>query len=364
MAAPLRNLGVISSAVVFVIAVCQLALIGGVVWLLFATNDRKRSETRAEAAAQAALGEPLRAFLIRGESPARLALALSRLRRSVAARQLQRIGGTLLAPEQLRALAVLVRKDAWVGRTLKRGTSRWWWKRMEAARLLTMVYGERDRALLEKLVMDDEPAVASAAAAALSAHADAALVEEVIRNFHRFPRTVRLRQMHCLRSHAGIASPLLLHALDRASSADELKMMVEFAEILGTPSVLTAIIPLATHPDPDVRANVARALRAAFVPGAVETAELLMNDTDWHVRAAAARALEGLNATAAIPALGEALGDAQWWVRYRAGVALSGLGELGRVALEDAVVGDDVLASEMAIAVGDLSDANRLDLGG
>ena len=139
---------------------------------------------------------------------------------------------------------------------------------------------------------------------------------------------------------------------------------MEFAEILATPRALAAIVGLATHPDAEVRASVARALRAAFVPGAVAAAIHLVHDPDWRVRAAAARALEGLRATSAIPALGHALRDEQWWVRYRAAVALAGLGDPGRIALEEAIVADDYFARDMAIAVGDLSDANRLDLGG
>lgn len=353
-----------SGLVVLVIVMSQLLLIIGMVWFLLLTGRHKRSRSRAEVRAIAAIREPLRAFLMGTDTGERLARVLAGLRPSIAVGQLERLAGTLLAPEQMRALACLIRHDHWVEASLAGGESRRWWKRMAAARMLGMVFGEGDRALLARLVMDPRPAVAAAATGAIAAHADPALIADLVRHLVQRPRTVGLQQMHALRCHAEVSTPLLVAALASQPSVLELRILVEFAEILATPRALAAIVQLATHTDAEVRASVARALRAAFVPGAAEAAERLLGDPDWRVRAAAARALEGLRVTSAIPALGQALRDEQWWVRYRAAVALAGLGESGRIALEDAIVADDYFARDMAIAVGDLSDANRLDLGG
>lgn len=354
----------ISGLVILVIVTSQVLLIIGMVWLLLLTDWHKRARSRTEVRAIDAIREPLHAFLMGWETGAGLANVLAGLPPSIAARQLERLAGTLLAPEQMRALARVIRHDHWVEAALAGGTSRRWWKRMAAARMLGMVYSEVDRPLLARLVMDPKPAVAAAATGAISAHADRALLEDVVGHLALRPRTVRLQQMHALRCHAEVATPLLVTALAAPLPVSELKIMVEFAEILATVRALTAIVPLARHPDGEVRACVARALRAAFVPGAVEAAEELLRDPDWRVRAAAARALEGLHVTLAIPALSQALRDEQWWVRYRAAVALAGLGAQGRIALEHAIVADDYFARDMAIAVGDLSPANRLDLGG
>ena len=364
MAAPSLGGRVISGLVVLVIVASQLLLIIGMVWLLMLTDRQRRSMSRAELRAVDAIREPLRSFLMGGESGAALARVLAGLHPAIAARQLERLAGTLLAGEQMRALAVLIRHDDWVEAAVAGGASRRWWKRMAAARMLGMVYREGDRPLLARLVMDPKPAVAAAATSAIAAHADRALVEDLVRHLTERPRTVGLQQMHALRRHAEVATPLLVAALASGLSVQQLKIMVEFAEILATPRALAAVVGLASHPDAELRVSVARALRAAFVPGAVAAATRLVHDPDWRVRAAAARALEGLRAKSAIPALGEALRDEQWWVRYRAAVALAGLGDPGRIALEDAIVADDYFARDMAIAVGDLSDANRLDLGG
>ena len=354
----------ISGLVVLVIVTTQFLLIIGMFSLVLLTGRLRRSKSRAELRAVEAMREPLRSFLMGNASGAGLAKVLASLRPSVAVRELERLAGTLLAREQMRALAILIRDDPWVEAVVTGGTSRRWWKRMAAARMLGMVYSERDRPLLARLVMDPNAAVAAAATGTIAAHADSALVEDVVRHLAERPRPVGLQQMHALRWHAEVATPLLVSALAGPLAVRQLKIMVEFAEILARPRALVAVVGLATHPDAEVRASVARALRAAFVPGAVEAATRLIEDADWRVRAAAARALEGLQATSAIPALGEALRDKQWWVRYRAAVALAGLGDHGRIALDNAIVADDRFARDMAIAVGDLSHANRLDLAG
>ncbi len=354
----------ISGIVLLVIAAFQVALIIGIVWLLLVTDGRMREQDQTGSDAMEVLREPLWAFQVLGDDGDAIAAALARLPPSVAARQMQRLGGSMLAPEQLRKLALRVRNDEWVEKTLAGGKSRRWWKRMEAARLLTMVCGANDRWLLARLVMDRHPAVATAATAGIAAHADRALVEELVRTLPRRSPTLRLQQMRGLKSHAKIATPTHVAALAGPLSAKDLQVMVQFGEILATPAAFSAIVRLASHPTADVRASVARALRAAFVPGAADAARKLLGDPDWRVRAAAARAIEGLRVTAAVPELSEALRDAEWWVRFRSAMALSGLGEPGRAALEKAAGADDPYASEMAISVSGLSEANRLDLTG
>jgi hypothetical protein len=353
----------ISGIVVLVFVISQLVLIGGMVWFSLHTDRRQRRRGRAELEAVKILREGLRSFLLFDDGGEKIAVALARLRPAMARRHLERMGGSLVAREQMAMLGSRVRHDDWVVNTLAGATSRRWWKRMDSARLLTFVCGPDDQPLLTRLVMDRNPAVAAAATAGVGRHAGRALVEEMIRNLPRCAPSVRLQQMQELRSHAEIATPILVRDLAGPASTDRLKMMVQFAEILGTPAALSAVVGLSSHPDPAVRARVARALRSAFVPGAVDAALALLIDPDWRVRASAARALEGLRLAPAIPELTKALHDSEWWVRFRAALALSGLGTHGKAALENVIVGNDPFAAEMAISVNGLSDANRLELG-
>jgi len=355
---------VISGSVILVVGIFQLAFIGAIVWLLLATHGHLHRRDIAEREAPFRLREPLADFLLHGKSAQAVADELRRLPPELASRPLERLGGSVLARQQMEALGRLVRNEEWVDRRLAEGTSRHWWKRLAAARLMPMVYSDNDALLFSRLVTDPHPAVAAAATAAIARYADSRLVEKLVLNLPNVPPTLRLQQMYALRSHAEIAGPLTAAALGRSISAHEIQLMVQLGEILSSPRVFRAIIALADHPDPNVRASVARSLRAAFVPGAGEAARKLLTDPSWKVRAAAARAIEGLRFINAIPELREGLCDAEWWVRFRSAGALAALGEPGSIALEEAIVSDDPYASEMAIAIGGLSEVNRLDISG
>lgn len=354
----------ISASVLLVLSVFLLASIGAMVWLLLAAEGRLHALDKRERNAPLALREPLRNFLVRGKSVDAIAIELSRLPPAIAARQIERLGASILAREQLEILATRLKDEPWVLKRLAGANSRRWWKRLAAARLLPMVYTPRDYLLLFKLVRDSDSAVAAAASAAIGPHADHVLVETLVRCLPQASPTLRLQQMYALRYHSEIATPFVVAALASDLPANDIQAMVHLGEILGTPAALSAIVKLADHPNADVRAAVARALRAAFVPGGPEAARKLLKDPDWRVRAAAGRAVEGLRVTNAIPELREALRDGEWWVRFRAAGALAALGEPGSIALEEAIVSDDRFASEMAIAIGSLSEANRLDISG
>jgi HEAT repeat protein len=345
-----------------VIGSFQAAFVVALLVLLIVTHRHGRRDLALDSAAVDALRGPVRALTLGEDHGESLAAALGRLDRDVATRRLLSIAVSQLAPEQLRDLAVRVRPAAWVDRTLAGGTSRQWWKRMEAARLLAVVNSPADGPLLASLVRDPHPAVASAATGAIAGYADAALIEALIRGLSEQPTAVRLQQMRALRTHAEVATPILVAQLEADGRADQIRALVQLAEILGTPVALAAVVPFASHDDAEVRATVARALRLCFMPAGVDAARTLLKDTDWRVRAAAARALGSLNAVDAVPDLQAVMRDEWWWVRFRAALALGSLGEKGVSALAAAASSDDPFARDMAVLVRDLSDSARLEL--
>lgn len=352
----------IGTVALVIVGLFQVAFIVALLALLISTHAHAGRDDAVEASAVDALRAPVRALMLgedRGES---LAVMLGQLSRTVATRHLLSIAASQLTPEQLRDLAARVRPAGWVERTLAGGTSRWWWKRMEAARLLAVVNSPADRSLLARLVRDPHPAVASAATGAIAGHADAALIESIIRGMSGQPTAVRLQQMRALRIHADIATPMLIARLESGGSADQVRSLVQLAETLGAPGALAAVVPLASHADAEVRATVARALRSCFMPAGVAAAKRLLKDQDWRVRAAAARALAGLNAVDAIADLQAALRDESWWVRFRAALALGSLGDKGESALASAASSDDEFARDIAVVVRDLSASARLEL--
>lgn len=354
--------GVISTFAIVIVGLFQAAFIVALLTLLIAMHRHGRRDEADEGAAVEALRGPGRALMLGQDHGESLAAALVQLPRVVATRQLLSIAGSQLAPEQLRDLAAHVRPAAWVRRTLAGGTSRWWWKRMEAARLLAVVCTPADRRLLARLVCDPHPAVASAATGAIAGNADATLIEAIVRGLSQQPSAVRLQQTRALRMHANVATPMLVAQLAEGVEPDQMRALIQLAEVLGTSAALAAVVPLASHGDPDVRATVARALRLCFMPAGVEAAKLLLMDADWRVRAAAARALAGLKATEAIPDLQSALHDQSWWVRFRAALALGSFGKDGASALDAAANSEDAFARDMAVVVRDLSESARLEL--
>lgn len=353
----------ISTFALVVFAIFQTALLLGTSVLLVVAHRRAQHIHRSLLAGVNLLREPLRVLMMREDEGQSLAAALAGLPPDIATSLLLRMTGSRLGGEELQELAPLLRGAKWVDDVLARGSSRTWWRRMHAARLLVVVGSPRDRPLIARLLVDPHPAVASAATELIGPHGDAAIIKSVMRTLPSLPATVRQQRMRALRSHAAESTALLVPLLEQPQSDENLRVWVHLAEILGTPEALVAVVRHAWHPNPSVRATVARALRSCFLPAGIETSHVLLHDDDWTVRAAAARALGGLGATQAVADLELAMQDEFWWVRFRSALALRGLGASGEASLENAARSTDRYASDMAVVVLGLSEASRLELG-
>ncbi len=352
----------ITTLVLIVVAVFQVAFILSMLTVLFVTNQRGRRGDALDITVTASLRDPARALMLGEDQGQMLAAALEKLPGDVASRHFRSIVASQLAQEQREALAGLVRPAEWVDRILSGGSSPIWWKRMEAARLLAVTMGPSDLVLLTRLVTDRNPAVMSAAVGAIAGYADESLIELIVRRLSKCAPAVRLQQMRALRSHSELASRILVSELASGHSAQQTCALVQLAEVLGTTQALAAVVPYARDSSTEVRTTVARALRNCFTSEAVDAARLLLQDDEWRVRAAAARALAGLNDHEAVGALRRALNDESWWVRFRSALALGALGEEGEDALATAAISDDDYARDMAVVVGGLSESARLEL--
>ncbi|MGI8619095.1 MAG: HEAT repeat domain-containing protein [Gemmatimonadaceae bacterium] len=344
------------------IAALQLSFIIFTLVLLFVTRLRGSRWKARGYDAERSLAGPLRRIMLGEDRGEELAEALGQLRPDVAVREFLAIGGARLSPEQRRSLALLVRPAGWIEQTLSQAASGKWWKRMEAARLSSMVCDERDERMVARLVTDPHAAVASAATVAIAGCASRLLVESVVRGLADRPLSIRLQQCNALRSHADFTTTIVVDLLSRPASAPELRAWVQLVEVLATPDALAAVVPLASHPDVEIRTSTARALRSCFSPEGAEAVTRLLRDEDWRVRAAAARAVGALNVKNAIPLLSECMGDEAWWVRFRAGLALADLSQEGRAALDRIRNSPDPFARDMATLIGGLSDGGRLEL--
>jgi hypothetical protein len=345
------------------IALSQCAFFSLLVVLLVANRARTGARERRDAAATLHATEPLRHWLIGTGSALRVGTAFRQLPPEMAREQIILVAARL-APSQLIELTRVLRTESWVVRALTRARSIFWWRRLEAARLLAVVAAPRDRMTVRRLLADRHPAVQAAATNCLARLDDEGLIADVVNRMPDRSPAVRLMQADVLRSVARHAARPLLRRLQARGPAHRLEVWIQLAEAIGDPQCLAAAAALHRHPEAAVRAAVARALRRFPHPNAAAALAERITDPEWRVRAEAARSLGAVANVEAIPLLVTALSDRAWMVRLRAALALAELGEPGRQALEAAKERpDDRYARDMAIMVTALSPGTATELG-
>jgi HEAT repeat protein len=350
------------SVALAVIALGQCAFFSLLIVLLLANRARTSARARRDTAATLHAAEPLRHWLVGTGSALRVGTAFRQLPPEMAREQIILVAARL-APSQLIELTRVIRTESWVVHSLTRARSIFWWRRLEAARLLAVVAAPRDRMTVRRLLADRHPAVQAAATNCLARLEDEGLIADVIDRMPDRSPAVRLMQAEVLRSVWRLTSRPLLRRLQMRGPAPRLEVWIQLAEAIAEPQCLAAAAALHRHPDANVRAAVARALRRFPHPNAAAALAERIVDPEWRVRAEAARSLGAVASAEAIPLLVTALGDRTWTVRLRAAVALAELGEPGQQALEAAKERDDRYARDMAIMVTALSQGTITELG-
>lgn len=346
--------------VVGIVQVAFLALLLGFV-LVRRRYDRERRA--AFVAGREALAAPLRDWIVAGAHPEPVVRALRSLPRGTAVGYVSLLARQTIPEAQRNELAVALRNEPWIRAAIARRDSRFWWRRLEAARALGIVGTVKDRAAVLALLRDEHPAVQIAAATALPRVADEALFGAVMDELFVMPKVTRTYLTGILRQRAATAAAPLAERIAGGASGAELAAWVGLAAALDDPRALEASLLHVAHPAPFVRRTVARALGRFAGPDAARALADLVADPDATVRAAAARSLGELGATGAVPLLAPLVGDPVWQVRLHAALSLAQLGERGRAALRAAREGSDRFARDMATMVSGLSDGAILEMG-
>lgn len=353
-----------SSTIVFgVIAAVQAAFL----FLLFIfLSVRRRYDRQRQAAFMAgkeSLALPLREWVVAGANPAALVAALRDLPKGTAVGYLALLARQTITIDQRDELAHLLRQEPWIHHALEQQHSRYWWRRLESARALSILGTTDDQAAVLQLLRDEHPAVQVAAASALPRVADTEMLGQVVDEIFSLPKVVRQYVTTVLRQTRGMAGEALTGRIQSGRELAELAAWIELAASIDHPQAIAASIPHATHRAPAVRRAVAKALARHPGPEAAKALILLLGDADFSVRALAARGLGQLGSPSAVPALAPLLADRIWQVRLRAGLSLAQLGERGRASLRAAREGNDRFAREMATMVSGLTDGAVLELG-
>lgn len=250
----------------------------------------------------------------------------------------------------------------WLRRTLAGAASRRWTVRLVAARTLAPLALERDRALVDRLLADENPAVRAAAAIALPRVGDDALVELVVASLPAQPEAMRRQLEVALRPLWEPATRALAERLAQPAATSSLVAWLELAAVLGVHAALPPMLALGRHAEAEVRAAAVRGLAAAWAPEAEALLLAALADPSADVRAAAAWALgvraasTGLSPQAVLAALRARLEDPAWPVRLQAALALAQSGAAGRRLLREAREGTDRFARDMAGLVSGLPD--------
>lgn len=279
----------------------------------------------------------------------------------IAFRSVARLATAYVTFERQQVLAPLLRGEPWVQRILRNGRSIFWWRRFDAARLLSIVGGPDDVTLVAALLSDRSPAVRLVAIDA-AARLGGRLVDLELDSLPGRQDAVQQYQFAALNRHPAIVAEALVPRLRPEVPAVMLNAWIDAAGASANPVALWHVRDLAMHEAPEVRLHVARALRRHAEPETVPVLLRLLNDDDWRVRAQAARALGALRVTSAAAPLAAAVRDRAWWVRYRAALALAQIGGEARERLLEVSRGGDPLARDMSALVAGLSSAAVIEM--
>ena len=249
--------------------------------------------------------------------------------------------------ERWRQLALALEQHWWARLVRTNSRSARWWKRVECARFLSVAAMPRDAARLIQLVNDPHPAVHVAAVAALERVENNALTLAALERLPRLAPTVQAYYAAMLRRSRPVVVEHLHKRLRRLDDP-ALARLAEFAVRLNEPALRERLTALATHTDPEVRVQAARAMGSFPHRDSVATLKRLIVDESWPVRAQAARSIGMIADPTTLPFARTALRDPEWWVRLRAALALMRFAAQGRNMLLEEEVGPDPAARATA----------------
>lgn len=228
------------------------------------------------------------------------------------------------AKEQLQRIFNLALKET----CLKDIQSRRLIKRLKATHLFVIFSDPSETDHIVKL-LNDKPIVKLVAITALARIPTSQALTYI---FQSFVRDSIANARAYINIMFGLGNKIEAHVkeyLRKPLSLEKLSLLIELVGAIPLRPLYHEILPLAEHPDKEIRIKVARALGHMRIPASLDALIKLSEDETWEVSAQAYKSLGKLGNTTTVLHLSKALFSPFWHVRFNAGHALAGLGPIG-----------------------------------
>lgn len=326
-----------------------LFLIGHGIWL---GGYRRWSGPRLTAAYRA-VGSSL---LSVGEPESGTLAALDQLPPSLRTRVLVQLSRTVSG--ESRARLSRIADDLGVLARARGGLhSRFWWRRLRAARTLQSLDAGGHPYLA--LLTDPHPAVRAQAAEWAAEEPGPQAAEALLSVFTREDLLPRFTAQQSLLRLGNLAVGPVAGFLVSHTGAEVIPAL-HVAIALAQPAFAAPAIRHCFSPLPEVRALAAELLGSVGGREGVETLTSLLADADFMVRASAARALGRIGHWPSAVQVAALLRDPEWEVRQAAGFALRALGSPGELMLRRYLTDSDSFAADMARQVLEIPDGAQV----
>jgi hypothetical protein len=254
---------------------------------------------------------------------------------------------------QRQKLAVLAREMNLTVRATSRCQSKFWWRRLQGARLFTLLGGGDD--IMPPLFRDRHPAVRAQVAEWAADYPRAENIDSLLSLLSDPIGLCRFTaQDSLLRMGNVVIEPVVQYLAHH--SGHKVEAALQVAEGVADPRFLTPALVLCRDESSRVRALAATLLGTLGGSEGVEILTFLLADVSPEVRAAAARTLGKLHHWPTAARLAGLLRDHTWIARQAAGLALRSLGAPGQLFLRRFCTDADQFAADMARQVLDLPE--------
>lgn len=224
--------------------------------------------------------------------------------------------------------------------------SRFWWRRLEGARLLTMLGGGGNRVL--RMAGDPHRLVRAQVAEWCGTNPSATAVATLVGMLGDPDQASRFFVQDALARLNELVTEPLAKELERVQDPTEARAALLVAHAVGDNGLAASLVRLTEHASPGVRAAAYRAMGRTGGPEGGAGFEAALDDESSDVRAAAALAMGELGQWQGAPRVMRLLGDTSWDVRSAAGRSLLLMGPPGQLLLRRAMGDEDRFVADMA----------------